>query len=170
MMFAELKVRGSKVRIPFVCRMCGECCRKLSKVVYDPRDGKVYMEDLDVDYVDIPEEYREFSHPIKIPCPFLKDNVCSIYSIRPKSCRDFPLLTGDLGVNCPALKSLKRFLEAFNPDEVKYVVEDDVDPIVIPKEFLKLFKSLNPTKEELKAFMRLNKVRHTFKLSKHLDL
>ena len=26
------------------------------------------------------------------PCPFLKDNLCSVYEDRPKACRDFPYL------------------------------------------------------------------------------
>ena len=25
-----------------------------------------------------------------LPCPFLKDDKCSIYEVRPKDCRDFP--------------------------------------------------------------------------------
>ena len=158
MMFAELDVGGLKVRIPFVCRMCGECCRRLSKVIYDPRLDRIYMEDLDFEYFEGIEEYRDFQHPIKVTCPFLRDNRCTIYKIRPRSCREFPLLTGDLGVDCPALRSFKKFLDAFNPDKVIYSLDDDVDPIAIPGIFFELFKSLNPTKDELDAFLRLNRV------------
>ena len=165
MMYAECIVRGFKVRIPFVCRMCGECCRRLSKVVYDPKTGKVYIEDIELDYIDGFDEFKDFSHPIKVPCPFLKDNRCTIHDIRPKSCREYPLLTGDLGVDCPALKSLKKFLKAFNPDKVEYKVdEDSIEPVKIPTEFFELFVSLKPSKEELSAFLKLNK------LEKNLNL
>jgi len=165
MMFAELDFEEFRLRIPFVCRMCGECCRKLSKVIYDPRTGKVYIEDLEFDYIEGVEEYKDFQHPIRIVCPFLKDNKCTIYQIRPKSCREYPLLTGDLGVNCPALKSFKRFLNAFKAKRVEFkVVEGELEPTCIPEEFLKIFKSLNPTKEELEAFMRLNKVEKSLNL------
>lgn len=156
MMFAELSVGGKKVRIPFVCRMCGECCRKLGKVVYDPRTGKIYAEDLEIEWLEEIEEYKDFLHPVKIPCPFLNDNKCKIHDVRPKSCRDFPLLTGDLGVECPALESFKKILKAFKPEKVEYKVEEDVEPIRIPEDFLKVFESANPTEDEIREFLRIN--------------
>jgi len=157
MMFAELTVNGKKVRVPFVCRMCGECCRKLSKVVYDPRTGKVYIEDLEIEWFEGLEEYKHFSHPVKIQCPFLKDDKCEIYEIRPKSCREYPLLTGDLGVGCPAYKSFKKFLKVFKPEKVEYkVVEGYVKPIRIPENFLRIFRSANPTKAEMREFLIIN--------------
>ena len=119
----------------------------------------------ELDYIDGFDEFKEFSHPIKVPCPFLKDNRCTIHDIRPKSCREYPLLTGDLGVDYPALKSFKKFLKAFNPDKVEYKVdEDSIEPVKIPTEFLELFVSLKPSKEELSAFLKLNK------LEKNLNL
>ncbi|WP_187286411.1 YkgJ family cysteine cluster protein [Archaeoglobus profundus] len=164
-MYAECVVRGLKVRIPFVCRMCGECCKKLSKVVYDPKTGKVYVEGIELDCIDGLDEFKEFSHPIKVPCPFLKDNKCTIHEIRPKSCREYPLLTGDLGVNCPALRSFNKFLKAFNPDKVEYKVDEkDIKPVKIPMKFYELFISLEPSKEELAAFLKLNE------LEKNLNL
>ncbi len=157
MMFAELTVGNKKVRVPFVCRMCGECCRKLGKVVFDPRTGRIYIEDLEVEWIEGLERYKDFPHPIKIPCPFLKGNRCEIHDIRPRSCREFPLLTGDLGVDCPALKSFERILKAFKPDKVDIkIVEGEVERIKIPRSFLRIFQSANPTKEEERMFLKLN--------------
>ncbi len=163
-MYADCRVRGFKVRIPFVCRMCGECCRKLSKVVYDPRTDRLYMEGVELEGFEVPKEYKGFAHPVKIPCPFLKGNVCEIHDIRPRSCREYPLLTGDLGVDCPALKSFKKFLKAFNPERIEYVVDDvSVEPVEIPAELFEVFMSLNPSDEEVEAFLRLNRIREKFK-------
>jgi len=48
------------------------------------------------------------------PCPFLKENACSIYDVRPLNCRIFPLVLThqgkdaewDLSPDCPGFKSV----------------------------------------------------------------
>ena len=35
---------------------------------------------------------RDLRPAVTVPCPFLKENVCSVYEDRPKACRDFPYL------------------------------------------------------------------------------
>ncbi len=167
-MYAEVRLKDGRVfRVPFVCRMCGRCCRELSKVVFDPVEGKVYMEDYDrieryVDFREVVERLSrelEVSHPVVVRCPFLKGNVCEIHPIRPKSCRDFPFIEGfDQGIGCPGLKRLREIISVFEFVEVKYVTSDCDKPVEIDGDIFERFISLNPSEEELKKFLKLNRL------------
>ncbi len=170
MIFAELKLKnGEIVRIPFVCQQCGKCCRILSKVVFDPVERKLYMENIEEisKHVNLDALIEELSgkvkakHPVKLPCPFFKDNRCSIHPIRPKSCRIFPL-GGDFDqdIGCPGLKRLKEFVSAFDAYRVEYKFVERKEPKVkVSSEVIEKFLSLNPSDEEIKEFYRLNELR-----------
>ncbi len=166
MIFAELKLKNGVVRIPFVCHQCGKCCKILSKIVFDPIEKKIYMENLEVisKHVNLDELIEEFSkkvdtnHPVMLPCPFLRDNRCSIHPIRPKSCRIFPLGKDlDQGIGCPGLKRLNELISAFNAENVEFkFVEGDIEKIEVSKEVVEKFLSLNPSDEEIELFFKLN--------------
>ncbi len=168
MIFAELKLRNGIVRIPFVCQRCGRCCKILSKIVFDPVEKKVYMENLEEisKHVNLDELIEELSekidtkHPVMLPCPFLKGNRCSIHPVRPKSCRIFPLGKElDQGIGCPGLKRLMEFISAFNAESVEFkFVEGDVDRVEVSEGVFENFLSLNPSEEEIEEFLRLNRV------------
>ena len=168
MIFAELKLRNGVVRIPFVCQQCGRCCKILSKVVLDPVEKKLYMENIDAisEHVNLDELIEELSknveakHPVKLPCPFLKDNRCSIHPIRPKSCRIFPLGEElDQGIGCPGLKRLEEIVSAFNPETFEYrFVEGEISKVKVDEIVFKKFLSLNPSDEEIKAFLKLHRL------------
>ena len=68
------------------CRRCGSCCRELYLPVVVSTEKEV-------------EFYKARGLPLskglnavnlKIVCPHLKDNRCSIYSRRPDICREYP--------------------------------------------------------------------------------
>ena len=167
MIFAELRLKnGEIVRIPFVCQQCGKCCKILSKIVFDPVERKLYMENLEEisKYVNLDELIEELSekveakHPVKLPCPFLKANRCSIHPIRPKSCRIFPLGKDlDQGIGCPGLKRLNELISAFDVEKVEYrFAERELSKIKVGMEVVEKFLSLSPSDEEIKEFYRLN--------------
>ncbi len=78
------------------CKKCANCCKSL-RVRLDDEDIKEFCKGLDAD----PKEFRE-QYLVKcetgeyvfntMPCPFLKDDLCSNYQHRPKKCRSFPHL------------------------------------------------------------------------------
>ncbi len=169
MIFAELRLgNGKAVRIPFVCQRCGKCCRILSKIVLDPVEKKIYMENLEeiAEHVNLEELVErlcrevDVKHPVKLPCPFFKDNSCTIHPIRPRSCRIFPLGEGlDQGIGCPGLKRLMAFVEAFKPKEVEFrFVEEGLKKMEVSKNIFKKYLSLNPSEEELEEFFKLNAI------------
>lgn len=103
----------------FQCGRCGKCCRGplLDGIEVSPSDVKRISRYLKISpdafmnkYVATKRGYRY--GVIAYPCPFLKENSCSIYPIRPIACRTFPIDfhmvsgTQELGVQafCPAAK------------------------------------------------------------------
>lgn len=77
------------------CRTCANCCKTMTPT-YLPSDIKRIASHVNM----TPEAYKEkylyldavgdWMH-YKLPCHFLgKDNLCTIYEIRPKDCRGFP--------------------------------------------------------------------------------
>lgn len=80
------------------CTKCGNCCNHLCPEV-DSRDIDRLSNVLNV----TPEKFRE-NYVMKeegedylkhTPCRFLKDKMCTVYEIRPNSCRDYPYLHKD---------------------------------------------------------------------------
>jgi Fe-S-cluster containining protein len=84
---------------------CGGCCNRdwytsVSKHDYDrikrnsPEILKILDEHLvrsEDESITDEEKKKIGKMSIKGPCPFLKDNVCSIYEIRPDTCKFFPM-------------------------------------------------------------------------------
>ncbi len=165
--FAELVLDDCVLRIPFICQMCGRCCEMLGRVVFDPAENKIYMEDFDViskhvNVYNVLEEIKrnlEVNHPVLIKCPFLKDKKCSIHPIRPRSCREFPV-RGDEGVGCPGLKRLREIANAFpfRSLNLKIAKIKDLKRTEVPIKYLGIFLMFNPSYEELKLFLTINKV------------
>ncbi len=79
------------------CLSCGRCCRTLQVVVDDADIARLARHvmssprQFQAKYVRVASDGTK--HLASIPCPFLQpDNRCSVYDLRPKSCRDFPYL------------------------------------------------------------------------------
>lgn len=102
-------------QINFHCTLCGDCCRNLENAVmlesldayrllrYLKKTGNPIssMDELYERYTDsIP--LNEQGYPICVlktngpqhECVFLKDNRCSVYAARPRTCRLYPLSAG----------------------------------------------------------------------------
>ena len=79
----------------FDCLECANCCRSVSPIIYE-RDIDRISRHLKMRPSRVTEQHfqkdEEGDFVFKTtPCPFLmEDNYCSIYKVRPKSCRDYP--------------------------------------------------------------------------------
>ncbi|VTS35588.1 Flagellin N-methylase [Streptococcus porcinus] len=77
------------------CRTCANCCKGLGPSFTEAdiqRLSKFFRMKLAV-FEDLYLEVDEDNDKIfkSMPCPFLgADNLCSIYDVRPKACREFP--------------------------------------------------------------------------------
>ena len=74
---------------------CGECCR-YKWTALKPADIERLLTAPGVtkEYIDSVCEEHEGVISIKGNCPFLKDNLCTIYEFRPSICRTFPIQPG----------------------------------------------------------------------------
>ena len=78
------------------CTSCGNCCRSLM-INIEPGEPEQLAIHLNMPLRDVKEQFIEESQQGKmiintIPCHFLNDNKCSIYTHRFKECREFPHL------------------------------------------------------------------------------
>jgi len=79
------------------CTICANCCKKVQPVL-DQEDIIKCCEGIGVSVSQFKKKYLKFDKEEKNfvfkekPCPFLKNNLCSIYSHRPKDCKSFPHL------------------------------------------------------------------------------
>jgi hypothetical protein len=79
----------------FNCLTCANCCSTISPVVTD-KDIERLSKGLKMRSVDFVNQYLYLDHENdfvfkQTPCPFLlPDNYCSVYSDRPKACREYP--------------------------------------------------------------------------------
>ncbi len=81
------------------CTACGNCCREVATTMNEKEVGRLAMH-LRVSNEEFTSKYLEPAEPSdenpwvtrKQPCPFLKDNRCTVYDSRPSNCRDYPYL------------------------------------------------------------------------------
>jgi uncharacterized protein len=77
------------------CLQCANCCRTTGPLFTD-RDIERIARHLRMKAVDFIATYlrvdEEGDHVLQqVPCAFLgNDNMCSIYEVRPKACREYP--------------------------------------------------------------------------------
>ncbi|MCW4009131.1 MAG: YkgJ family cysteine cluster protein [Candidatus Bathyarchaeota archaeon] len=110
---------GWSINLPFLCTRCGKCCTLENFLTAGPLKGtpkkrpdvhaaakQLYTEMGDL-WAKNEAEYDR--HIAQTPCPFLANNTCSIYEIRPDGCRHFPnTLFGMLTTDCEALNRFKK--------------------------------------------------------------
>jgi Fe-S-cluster containining protein len=77
------------------CTKCANCCRTLRIVITDEDISRIAahlgmgQDEFIAAYLERDEEEGRFR--IKTtPCPFLNDNKCTIYEVRPEKCRGYP--------------------------------------------------------------------------------
>ncbi len=79
------------------CTDCANCCKKVQPVL-DQKDIKKCCEGIGISVSQFKKKYlKPDKKQGKLvfkekPCPFLKNNLCSIYSHRPKDCKSYPHL------------------------------------------------------------------------------
>ena len=79
------------------CRSCGNCCRVMRPVL-KTKDIKRLADHLSMSANEFEKEYLVHDDEGEgltfrsEPCPFLSDNSCSVYSVRPENCRSYPHL------------------------------------------------------------------------------
>jgi len=79
------------------CTQCGNCCRHNIPVL-DKKDIERVSVRLQLSNDEFTAQYlhkftgKDLYIMNRIPCPFLKDNVCSVYEERFESCRVYPQL------------------------------------------------------------------------------
>jgi Fe-S-cluster containining protein len=77
------------------CLECGNCCKSISPAVHDKDIERIakYLKKKPSEVVSTyfnMDEDGDYIFPVQ-PCPFLgSDNYCSIYTARPKACREYP--------------------------------------------------------------------------------
>lgn len=82
------------------CTACGNCCREMGAAVDSDdierlaRRVGITPEEFEERHVAADNEDGEKFMP-ETPCPFLGDNLCTVYEDRPTVCREFPHLHKD---------------------------------------------------------------------------
>ena len=81
------------------CTTCGNCCREVVPTLSESEVERLatHLEmtssDFALKYLNRAESTEDNPWIIREhPCPFLKDNRCSVYDHRPANCRDYPYL------------------------------------------------------------------------------
>ena len=77
------------------CSICGYCCKDEILALREPDINRISRH-LKLDKNLFLEQYTNYNPSTKeivlnMPCPFLKENRCTIYSKRPDRCRNFPI-------------------------------------------------------------------------------
>jgi uncharacterized protein len=78
------------------CKTCANCCTKISPI-FKNKDIDRLSSFLHIKPVDFIQKYllRDEDDDLvfkSMPCPFLKDKLCSIYDARPDNCKGYPHL------------------------------------------------------------------------------
>ena len=84
----------------FDCKSCANCCKETSPML-DAEDVGRLAEGLGVTAESLIDEHLKWDDAYggfvfkKMPCPFLKHNLCSCYPCRPQDCASYPHLHKD---------------------------------------------------------------------------
>ena len=77
------------------CTACANCCKTLGPLFTEAdveriaKHFRMKLSAFEDMYLDVDEDNDKIFK--SMPCPFLgSDNLCSIYDVRPKACREFP--------------------------------------------------------------------------------
>lgn len=91
----KAEVIHDKVFEKIDCLHCANCCKSIPPIINET-DANRIARHLRIKPSVFNERYTttDEDHDVVInasPCPFLgKDNLCSIYEVRPKACREYP--------------------------------------------------------------------------------
>ncbi|MDR0845973.1 MAG: YkgJ family cysteine cluster protein [Lactobacillales bacterium] len=77
------------------CTQCANCCKSLGPLFTEAdieriaKFTRMTLANFEADFLQVDEDNDKIFK--EMPCPFLGgDNLCDIYEVRPKACREFP--------------------------------------------------------------------------------
>jgi Fe-S-cluster containining protein len=168
------------INLPFLCVKCGACCLLedflcAGEINAKPKDQPEVQAKIKALFEELGRlwEADEEKYDIYIAhtnCPFLVNNVCAIYEIRPEGCRLFPQTAfGMQTQDCPSLARFKKqHLALINGRDFKekcqFANKTKKSDVVSPAKFnekqfqtciTKLSKA-GITEDELKLFIYFN--------------
>jgi Fe-S-cluster containining protein len=84
------------------CSICALCCKNEVLTLKEPDINRISKK-LGMDKKSFLKQYSHYNEEtnetvMNMPCPFLKNNRCELYSIRPEMCRNFPIFVLDSGL------------------------------------------------------------------------
>lgn len=95
---ALVKKLYQEVSAQIDCTKCGNCCRVIQPLLTDA-DIKRLAAHLGLsvkqfrdDFIKVGSEEETGAEFSTMPCPFLRDNICSVYDYRPRDCQSYPHL------------------------------------------------------------------------------
>jgi Fe-S-cluster containining protein len=128
-----------------LCLRCGDCCTKRGQIKFKKEELQTIADALHIEYKRLKDRIRaspmgDGTFAVAQPCPFQRENICGIYSVRPGTCRGYPandLLSSMANENpfedCPIADPLlaevvvKRVLEEQmwrdHPEELRVLAE-----------------------------------------------
>jgi len=91
-----IEAEGKRVASQVDCTQCANCCKSLT-VSPHPKDVKRLSDGLQITALEFRDKYlkKDLEGDLVFkqkPCPFLKNNKCSVYEHRPETCRSYPHL------------------------------------------------------------------------------
>ena len=90
---------ADKIGSEIECTSCGRCCKEL-RPTFSQQDQQRLADRLEMTVEQLKEQYLEYDESDNkpgwqmngAPCPFQKDNKCTVYEDRPQDCRGYPYL------------------------------------------------------------------------------
>jgi Fe-S-cluster containining protein len=164
------------INLPFVCTKCGVCCILDDFLTAGPIKAKPgenpeiesklqaiydYLQKLLEEGEDKYDEYV-----LQTPCPFVKDKICAIYTLRPDGCRQFPNTPfGMESEDCEALDKFKQQIKVLKHGRASKVTLHFTNEPLIDAKFSKQqyddcvekLKKAGITEEEIALFAVLNR-------------
>lgn len=107
---------GWSINLPFLCTKCGKCCTlddfltagKIRNLKEHPEaEAKMNAISEELGKMWKADEAKYDEYTIRTLCPFIVNNSCSIYEIRPDGCRLFPHTA--FGIETQDCEPLNRF-------------------------------------------------------------
>lgn len=94
----KMELLQIEVTEQYKCTQCGECCKTCDAQLTDDDIVRI-CKHLKIGFDGFYDRYMNKSHLnnyLISPCPFLKDNKCSIYDVRPDVCKIYPFADNTL--------------------------------------------------------------------------